>query len=340
MVQYKGGYVKEPEIGIHKNIIVLDFRNLFPSIIVTHKIGEKYGVPEKLEKILKDRWTLKKKIKKLKGKEREKAEKKQRQLKLAANITYGKFAYPGSSHYDVKMAEQIASLGRMYIQNTIKEAEESGFNVIYADTDSVFLTKASVKDAKTFVNKINKSLPGIIKLEFRGLYKKGLFVTKKSGEGAKKKYALLGKELLIRGFETRREDWCNLAKKTQKKVLELVLNNKKDEAIKYVRSIIKKMKSRKVNYSDLIINVQLAKPLSEYKSIGAHVTVARKINAKQFDIIQFVITKDGKKVSQRAKYYKDSNLREIDTEYYIHKQIISSALRVLGVFGVNEKDLI
>ena len=336
MVQYKGGYVKEPKSGIHRNIIVLDFRNLFPSIIITHKIGEKSGIPKKLEKILKKRWGLKRKIKKLKGKEKERAEKKQLQLKLVANIIYGKFAYSGSSHYNVKLAETIAKLGRKYIKNVIKESERSGFSVIYADTDSVFLTKGSIKKSKELVKKINKSLPGIIKLEYRGLYKKGLFVSKKDGKGAKKKYALLGKELLIKGFETQRGDWCNLAKKTQEKVLRLVLEGKTKKAVTFVKNVIKK---RKFKYEDLIIRVQLAKPLSEYKLAGPHIFVAKKIKAKQGDVIEFVITKGSGRISDRAKYYKNSNLKEIDIDYYINKQLIPVALRVLSEFGVYEKDL-
>ena len=267
MVRYKGGYVKEPKIGIHKNIIVLDFRNLLPSIIITHNIDittfckkckkkvfvpgfkdrwfcqdKRAEIPKRLEKILKERWELKKKIKKLKGKEKEKTIKKAYQLKLAANITYGKFGYPKSSHYNVKIAESITAFGRYYIKYVINQAEKNGLNVIYADTDSVFLTNSTIKNAKEFLKKINKSLPGIMKLEYRGFYKKGLFVSKKGGKGAKKKYALIDNKgnILIRGFETRREDWCNLAKTTQEHVLKLVLEDKIKDAVEYVKQLSEK----------------------------------------------------------------------------------------------------
>jgi DNA polymerase elongation subunit (family B) len=61
-----------------------------------------------------------------------------------------------------------------------------------------------LKKAKEFEKEVNKKLPGIIELEFRGLYEGGIFVTRKGEKrGAKKRYALIDKEgnLEIRGFE-------------------------------------------------------------------------------------------------------------------------------------------
>jgi len=60
------------------------------------------------------------------------------------------------------------------------------------------------KRAQEFVDKVNKQLPGIIQLEFRGSYEGGIFVARKGEKrGAKKRYALIDKEgnLEIRGFE-------------------------------------------------------------------------------------------------------------------------------------------
>ncbi|EHK01623.1 DNA polymerase Pol2 [Candidatus Haloredivivus sp. G17] len=58
-----------------------------------------------------------------------------------------------------------------------------------------------------------------MELEFEGLFKRGFFTSKDSGEGAKKKYALIDEKanLKITGFEQVRRDWSPIAKKTQKK---------------------------------------------------------------------------------------------------------------------------
>ncbi|MFQ6119561.1 MAG: DNA polymerase domain-containing protein, partial [Methanosarcinales archaeon] len=205
----------------------------------------------------------------------------------------------------------------------------------------------SQRKAKTFLNKINKKLPGIIKLEFRGLYKKGMFVARKTGVGAKKKYALIDKKgnLLVRGFETRREDWCTLAKNVQKQVLKLILEEKGNQAVKYVKNVISNLKKGKVKYKDLIIKVQLAKPLHKYKAIGPHILVARKLKSKgkkveQGMMINFVITKGKGSISERAEPAEYAKLKDIDFVYYINHQIIPSALRGLSVLGVNEDQLL
>jgi DNA polymerase elongation subunit (family B) len=195
------------------------------------------------------------------------------------------------------------------------------------------------------LNKINSSLPGIIKLEYRGTYKKGLFVSTKTGKGAKKKYALIDKngELLIRGFETQREDWCMLAKDMQRKLLELILKGDKKKAVKYVRDTIKKLKRRKIKLSDLVITTQLTKPLNKYKSIGPHVVAAKKmisrgIKIQQGMMIKFIIVKGKGSLSERAEPAEGINIKNIDEDYYIKHQLVPSALRVLSIFGVKESD--
>lgn len=370
-VQYKGAYVKEPEIGMHKNIIVLDFRSLYPSIIITHNISPetldcrhkeckknkspeferwfctkvKGKVPERLERILKDRAKIKKQLKsKLSKKEREKLEKKEHQYKLAANITYGYFGYKKSEWFNIKCAEAIAAFGRFYLHKIIKEAGKE-FKVIYADTDGLFLI-GSVSKAKQFVKRMNKALPGVISLEYRGLYKQGLFVSRE-GRGTKKKYALIDKkgELFIRGFETRRGDWCLLAKSVQREILKLILTNKKKKAVNHTKEVIENLKKYKVKLSDLVISVQLTKPLSDYKAIGPHVAVALKLKSQGKKIepemfIKFIVTKGEGSISERAKPAELVKIKEVDTDYYIYHQIIPASLRVLGDFGVSKEDLV
>ncbi|MEM5804742.1 MAG: DNA polymerase domain-containing protein [Candidatus Aenigmatarchaeota archaeon] len=365
--QYEGGFVKEPKAGMHKGLSVLDFRNLYPSIIITHNIDVKTfckpcsekdrvpgfedrwfckkpegDIPKRLRKILEERWEVKRKLKR---KYDEKLAKREQQLKLAANIAYGYFGYRGSPYYNVKIAESIAAFGRYYIKKVISDAEKAGLEVIYADTDAVFL-KCGASSAKRLLKKVNRELPGVIRLEFRGYYERGLFVTTKEGRGAKKKYALMDRkgELLVRGFETRREDWCRLAKEVQKRILQLILLEKKSEAVSYARNMLACVREGKVKMEDLVINVQLAKPMSQYKAKTAHLAAARKMRAAGLAvsrgmIIRFVIVKGGGPLSERAEPYPGPKLGQIDFDYYAKKQVLPAALRVLQVFGVTEGQL-
>ena len=136
---------------------------------------------------------------------------RQHALKILLNSFYGYLGYSRSRFYSRECASAITAWARQYVQLVGKEAEKAGFRLLYSDTDSAFLIIPKEKkneDVYEFVEKINKQLPGVMNLELEGFFKRGIFVTKESGEGAKKKYALIdyNGNLKIVGFEyVRRE---------------------------------------------------------------------------------------------------------------------------------------
>ncbi|MCK5290216.1 MAG: DNA polymerase, partial [Candidatus Aenigmarchaeota archaeon] len=290
----EGAFVVEPEPGLHKDIAVFDFKSLYPSIIVSHNISpetlecscckhskkntvpgfsywfcekEKGFIPEILEELLKGRAKVKAEMKKCDRKSQEHIllDKKQYAFKTVANAFYGYLGFAGSRWYKRECAESVTAFGRSYIHHTIDTAKDFGLKTIYGDTDSLFLLIGNKpeKDIKSFLNQINTNLPGMMELEFEGSFKSGIFTTKKTGTGgAKKRYALLSDtgELKIRGFERVRRDWSGLAKDTQEKVMRLVLDDKKDEAVTYTKKVIDKLKSGKQDLESLIIYSQITMP--------------------------------------------------------------------------------
>ncbi|MBS3055658.1 MAG: ribonuclease H-like domain-containing protein [Candidatus Aenigmarchaeota archaeon] len=310
---YKGAIVIEPKKGIHSDILVFDFRSLYPTIIVTHNIDpwtynfkpckkkeqipqsdsyfcadSKGFIPKHLEEIIERR----RQIKAMMNKEKKESgqhklyENEQYALKILANATYGYLGYFGAKWYKREAGAAAASWGRHYIGLVVEEAKKFGFEVIYGDTDSlmVSLGKTSTEKLENMGSKfeatINKKLPGIIELEFRAVYEGGIFVARQKGEvGAKKRYALLDHKggLEIRGFETVRRDWCQLSKDIQREVLTVVLKEKDPvKAVTLVRETIKKVKEGKVPLDQLIILEQITRPISQYEQMGPHVRAAMK----------------------------------------------------------------
>lgn len=211
------------------------------------------------------------------------------------------------------------------------------------------MTKNLIKKAKEFEKKVNKKLPGMIELEFRGLYEGGIFVARKGKKiGAKKRYALIDKQgnLEIRGFETVRRDWCDLAKEIQHEVLRIILQDKDPEkATKLVRDTIKRLKTGKASLEELTIYTQLVKPLSEYEQIGPHVKVARKMKERgrpvgEGMIIEYIITKRGGTISDRAEPLEDVKEGGYDPDYYINHQILPAAMRVLSALEITEQQVL
>ena len=152
--------------------------------------------------------------------------------------------------------------------------------------------------------------------------------------------------LKIRGLEKVRRDWSNLAKRIQEEILKLILGKKDIEgAVKLVRDGVKMLKDRKVELKDLVVYEQLTKPIGEYKLISPHISAATKLMAKgipvnEGSVVGFVIEKGSGSISEKAQPVEFADLKRIDTDYYIHHQILPASLRILRVLGVGEKKLL
>lgn len=199
-----------------------------------------------------------------------------------------------------------------------------------------------------FLEKANKKLPGMIELDLQGIYMRGIFIPRGAAPGtAKKRYALIDEKgvLTIRGLEKVRKDWSAIAKDTQEKVLDYVLKDEDvDGAVKYVKSVVGKLRKGNFSLHDITIYEQLTKPLHEYRQIGPHVAAARKIMERGRPIgagmvVIYAITKGRGSISERAEPIEDVSLNDIDIEYYIGNQVVPAALRILQVLGVSEEQL-
>jgi DNA polymerase I/DNA polymerase-2 len=382
---YKGAIVIEPKKGIHSDILVFDFRSLYPTIIVTHNISPetfncshaecekknkvpetnwhfctkiKGFIPKHLEDLIRERQEVKKKMKEVKKESEEYKFLNNRQfaLKTIANASYGYFGFVGAKWYKRECGASTAAFGRYYITSVIEEAKKIGFEIIYGDTDSLMvrypekIPKEKLKEiGENFVESVNDKLPGIIELEFRGLYEGGIFVAREKGEvGAKKRYALLDYEgnIEIRGYEAVRRDWCELSKKIQRDLLITILKDKNpNKAVQIVRETIKRIKEGKVKLEDLVIFEQITRPLSQYEQIGPHVRAAQKAKERgrqifEGSVIGFVITKGKGSVSERAEPVEDVKPDQYDPEYYIEHQILPASMRVLKAIGITKEDIL
>jgi DNA polymerase, archaea type len=215
----QGAFVKLPEPGIYENVAVLDFRGLYPSIIVSYNIdpgtleeadrrgaggpeskagegaeshfvsptGARFSkketglIPFVLNYLIDKRMVLKKQLKSLdkSSDEHVRVEARSHALKILANSFYGYMGYARSRWYSRPCAESVTAWGRKHIMETIESAEKKGFSVLYSDTDSVFLLYKDKKDVLAFMEDVNKSLPEKMELELEGFYPRGVFVSKK-----------------------------------------------------------------------------------------------------------------------------------------------------------------
>ena len=171
----EGGYVKEPETGLHENLVQFDFRSLYPSLIISKNISpdvmelgdveneEEYNIspehgikfkkspqgfiPSVIDKILQERFRIKREMKASDNPQQKKAlDVQQQAIKRLANTMYGIYGFPRFRWYSFECAKAITSWGRQYIKSSIKKAEEFGFYTIYADTDGFYVKYKKEKE--------------------------------------------------------------------------------------------------------------------------------------------------------------------------------------------------
>jgi len=351
----------------------MDFRGLYPSIIVSYNIDpltiDKNGdencfisptgakflkkplglIPSVVDWLLDYRIKIKQELKKAeKGSAKYKTlEARSHALKILTNSVYGYTAYPRARWYSRECGESTTAWGRKHIQETIKAAEEAGFKVLYGDTDSLMILYEDKNKVLDFLEKINKSLPEKMELELENFYTRGVFVSKRGGEerGAKKKYAMLSEDgrIKIRGFELVRRDWSEIAKSTQLKVLEAILREgSKEKAVDIVRKTIQRLREGTVPLEELAIMTQLSKDTREYDIVSPEVSAAKKMIAngmpmEKGSVVSYVITKKGKSVSEKA--YPLEMAKDYDADYYINNQVLPAVMKILKELGYEEYDL-
>ena len=364
---YEGGYVMEPEKGLIENIVVFDFRSLYPSIIVTHNIDpttlkpgrgensppeidyhfttDKEGfLPSVLNKILERRVEAKRKMKE----ETDPLKKRmfdvsQNALKIIANSFYGYMGYPRARWYKKECAESVTSFARMYTKKVMAIAEsEFGFKVVYGDTDSLFIVVPAEKkeQAMNFMTEANKLLPGTIELEYDGFYPRGIFVTKK-------RYALIdeNQHITVKGLETVRRDWAMLSRRTQQNVLEALLKDgDPKKAVQIVKDVITLVKERQIDLKDIAISTQLTRKIDKYKNKGPHVIAAEKSIERGREInpgtpITYVINTGKGLISQRSEPIEDATIEDYDIDYYVENQILPPVARIMEALGYSEEHL-
>ncbi len=369
---YSGGFVYTPEAGLYEEIGLFDFKSLYPTVMVAHNISpdtlntedcenrfslEKFDYdfcqdetgffPELVRELVEDRSKIKNKMRNLEedSQEYKSLDNRQQAEKILANSFYGYLGYSGARWYSRECAEATTYMGREYIHETIEIAEEMDFEVVYGDTDSVFLKAEDIgSEADSFLDRVNSSLPEFMKLELEGIFTRGFFTSTDSGEGAKKKYALLSEDgdMKITGFEQVRRDWSPVAKNTQKEVLRKVLEDNIGGAVEEAKQTVEDLRRGNIPVEQLKIFTTLTKKPENYESTAPHVEAAKKAIKQGKDIgpgdtVAYVITRGGGTISSRAETVE--NAQDYDSDYYIENQVLPAAVRVLKVFGYTEGQL-
>jgi len=376
-----GGYVMDSKPGIYDSVLVLDYKSLYPSIIRTFKVDPYARIMAKLQApqdiipgfngasfskqdnilpgIIEDLWQARDRAKQQHNKALSQA------IKIIMNSFYGVLGTPGCRVHDARLTSSITLRGHELIKHTVTLIEQEGYQVIYGDTDSVFVYLLQALDDEQaatighrLVDKINaywqqhlQQMYGIdsyLEMEFETHFKRFFMPTVRgSDKGTKKRYAGLvsdnGEEhIVFKGLETVRTDWTLLARQFQQTLYRMIFYGQPYDD--YIRQLIDELKQGKLD-DQLVYRKRLRQKLQDYqKNIPPHARAALK--AEQFfhdnglpsrymkkGWIEYVMTINGPETLECQR-------SALDYQHYIDKQLTPIADNILHVLGTSMEPII
>lgn len=309
----KGATVLDMQAGRQEWVIVLDFKSMYPSIIInnnlcpttfretpsndTHKTPTgayfvsadklKGLIPKVLIGLLSFRAEVKERIPKglTQQEEEETYEYRlQNQCKVAANAFYGLLCSKFYRFTNKAIGGSVTAYGRRMIKELLEQVKADGYEVVGGDTDSLFLKAPyhSVDDSVVFGKKLEKRYSiGGGTVEFEKVF--GVMFS----HGVKKRY--IGRVVwpfeqeFVRGYEMRRGDTFEYQRDTLSGLLNRILDGHPDEACDYARERILFLQRGMVDPSTLIITKGVSKP-EEYVSpeTMASIQAVNKLKAQGY----------------------------------------------------------
>jgi DNA polymerase I len=241
-------------------------------------------------------------------------------LKVILNASYGVMGAEIFPLYFLPAAEATTAIGRHTILETIKKCEEIGIEVLYGDTDSIFIKKPSEQQIQNVIEQAKKDHG--VDLEIDKVYRYCVLSKRK------KNYLGVTKDgkVDVKGLTGKKSHTPAFIKKLFYELLDILskvqtMNDfdraKKEISLK-IANCAKKVQEKDIPLKDLTFNVMLSKAPSEYvKTIPQHIRAARQLESireiKKGDKISYVkiLNKPGVKPLELAKK------EEIDSKKYM-----------------------
>ena len=371
--KYKGAIVVEPTPGVHFNVSVMDFPSLYPSIIKVWNLGyqsidcqhneckchmipdtphwvcsEKRALESLLIGSLRDlrvKWYKQRsKDKTLPPELRSWYNTTQGALKVILNASYGVFGAESFDLYCPPVAEATAAIGRYSITQILKHAEAVGIQVLYGDTDSLFLKNPSKEQIEELVRYTEHELN--MGIDVDKVYRYAVFSSRKKNylgvleDGTVDVKGLTGKKKHIPVFI---KDAFNKMKETLARVKNPSdFEKARKEIAEIIRERYTRLKRREwADISELAFHVALGDELSSYtKTTPQHVKAARILqeSGKELhtgDLISFV-----KVIREpRVKPVELTSRNEVDVDKYI-AYLHSTFDQVLDALGLSFDEII
>ncbi len=362
----EGGYVHAIRPGMYRWVVVLDFKSMYPSIIISKNLcfttlapetgttvapsGARFVdpsvrrgiIPEILQELLTDRDRFRRAAREATSPELAAYyDGLQNAVKVLMNSFYGVLASSFYRFTNKDIGAAITAFAREAITSIIRALETDGYEVVYSDTDSVFVRSPveSLEGAREFGESVAKRFTHAgTTFEFQSVFESFF------SHGAKKRY--VGRtvwpreELVVRGYETRRTDAFDYQSEALMEVFDLVLRGDTDGAVRRARELVGAVRNKAVPVERLVI-ARTVRAESEYNEATRDalpfLRVFRQLRAEGYDVIPGMrvawIVTDSRKSPQEVEPWVEGRPfpKQPDWEYYADR-VAQTLARVTEVF--------
>jgi DNA polymerase I len=316
LVGDRGGFVYEPQVGIHDDVGEVDFSSMYPVLMVKNNISaetvlckccpnsrlkipdldyhiceKRVGiVPKSLDLIVSKRLQYKR----LKNEIRDDAlrdvyDRRQAALKWILVTCFGYLGYRNAKFGTVDGHMGVCAFGRDTFLKASRIAEGRDFEVIHGIVDSLWLKKrsATVAEYTDLCREVSEAIG--VPLNFEGRYKWIVFLPSKMHPniGVLNRYygAMENGKVKVRGIDARRRDTPRFVYDAQMEMIKVFAsaNNSKEyfqkipKALDVVKAYRQRLLDGDVPIWDLIVTKRLSKHPGKYRQRVSQVIAAEQL---------------------------------------------------------------
>ena len=304
LIADRGGFIFEPQPGVHEEVAEFDFVSLYPNIMLQknisaetihclccpdsklkvpeldHNICEKKTgmVPTSLKIVLDKRAEYKELLKQTTTDKKLKSiyDARQSALKWILVTSFGYLGFNNAKFGRIDAHIAVCAFDRQIFLQISKIAERYGFRIVHGIVDSIWVQKrgAKVEDYLELGEIIEKGTG--FRISFEGIYKWIAFLPSKinSNLPVVNRYfgAFQDGEIKVRGIEARRTDTPSIFAKFQNEILQIMTSGNTIEDVQSLMPIVfehfekyrQLLKNRAIPIEELAFSKRRSKDFNEY----------------------------------------------------------------------------
>jgi DNA polymerase II len=369
----KGGLTFQPKIGERENVAEIDFVSMYPSLMIKRNISPEtvlcsccrngavpeagYNICEKrrglipltLEPLVERRKFYKQLMKSADERTRAIYGARRAAIKWMLVTCFGYMGYKNARMGRIEAHEAVTAWGRETLLRAKEIAEDAGFEMLHALTDSLWIEKEGVTEEELSRLCETITCETEIEMSLEGVYRWLVFLpskVKSTRPVAARFYGVFaGGGMKIRGLACRRHDTPQFIKEAQEEMLDVLskaqnieeLRHRRQDARRIYEARLAEIESGQVAPSLLTIEQVLSREIEEYDvetraALAARELIGDGVKVHPGEKVGYVITNaKAKNKAERVRTSNRNGLVQYDRREYAAR--LKVAAKEVGVIG-------